>query len=174
VAEHVVARKQRTDVPPAYVPIEVGWAAQLPAPEIRTLEDLAAIGNVEHHAVALAAYVVRVLPVPTRLAGRGVTTWEFYLHLRAAPPQECEHQDDPRNVVAVITPPFQPPQSGWDFEVLGDLCRSRTRVRVSGWLLYDYFTRPQVGRSRVSPWSIHPVTQLEVWNAREGSWDRLR
>ncbi len=174
VTEHVVAQKQRTDVPPAYAPIEVGWVAQLPTPEIRTPEDLAAIGDVEHHAVALAAYVVRVLPVPTRLAARGVTTWEFYVHLRAAPPQECEHQDDPRNVVAVITPPFQPPQSGWDFEVLGDLCRSRSRVRVSGWLLYDYFARPQVGRSRVSPWSIHPVTQLEVWNAREGSWDRLR
>jgi hypothetical protein len=59
-------------------------------------------------------------------------------------------------------PPFQPPHTEWDFDVLAELCGPPTRVRVSGWLLYDPFSHPQVGRSRLSPWSIHPVTQLEV------------
>jgi hypothetical protein len=77
-------------------------------------------------------------------------------------------------VVAVVTPAFQPPHTGWDVDVLAELCHARTRVRLSGWLLYDYSTGPQVGRSRLSPWSIHPVTQIEVWNAREQDWDRLR
>jgi len=174
VAEHVAALKQRTDIPSGYAPIEPAWIARLPTPEIRTPADLAAVGDVEHNAVALEGYITRVIPVPARLAARAATTWEFYLHLRAGPPQDCEYQDDPRNVVAVITPPFQPPQTGWDFDVLGDLCRMRTRVRVSGWLLYDYFSRLQVGRSRVSPWGIHPVTQIEVWNAQDRSWDHLR
>ncbi len=110
--------------------------------------------------MAVTGYVARLVPVPARLPGRGATPLEFYLHLRVAAPPTCEHYDDPRNVVAVVTPAFQPPRTGWDFDVLAELCRAHTRVRVSGWLLYDPFSRPQVGRSRVSPWSIHPVTHL--------------
>ena len=173
VADHVAALKRRTAIPPGYAQVALAWVAQLPTPEIRTEADLAAIADVEEHAVALTGYVTRIVPVPARLPGRGATPWEFYLHLRAAAPPTCEYYDDPRNVVAVVTPAFQPPQTGWDFDVLADLCRAHTRIRVSGWLLYDPFSRPQVGRSRVSPWSIHPVTQLEVWDTRDRVWGRL-
>lgn len=173
-ADHLTAQKRRTAAPPAYAPVDVAWVATLPTPQIRTVPDLAAISAVEEHAVTLAGYIVRVMAVPVHLGRRQATEWEFHLHLRVAPAERCEYRDDPRNVVAVVTPAFQPPHSGWDFDVLADLCRSRTRVQVSGWLLYDYVSRPQVGRSRVSPWSIHPVTQMEVWNAREQDWNRLR
>lgn len=174
VADHLAALKRRTEIPPAYAPIDFAWIAQLPAPEIRTVSDLAAVGEVEQHAVALAGYIVRVMPVPAQLGRRRAADWEFHVHLRLAPAQRCEYQDDPRNVVAVVTPSFQPPHTGWDFDVLSDLCREQPRVRLSGWLLYDYFTGPQVGKSRASPWSIHPVTQIEIWNSRDRSWDRLR
>lgn len=174
VADHLAAQKRRTEIPPAYAPIDFVWVAQLPTPEIRAVPDLAAVDEVEQHAVSLAGYIVRVMPVPAQLGRKRVTDWEFHVHLRLAPPQRCEYQDDPRNVVAVVTPPFQPPRTGWDFDVLSDLCRSQARVRLSGWLLYDYSAGPQVGRSRASPWSIHPVTQIEIWNSRDRSWDRLR
>ncbi len=173
-SEHLTAQKRRTEIPPAYAPIEYPYFTRLPTPEIRTAADLAAVEEVEQYAVALAGYIVRVIPVPTQLGGRRATEREFHLHLRVGPPQHCEYQDDPRNLVTVVTPPFQPPHTGWDFDVLRVLCEKRTRVRMSGWLLYDYLTRAQVGRSRVSPWSIHPVTQIEVWNAGDQSWDRLR
>jgi hypothetical protein len=173
VADHVAALKRRTAIPPSYAPVTLAWVAQLPTPAIRAEADLDAVAAVEGHAVALAGYIARVVPVPARLPGRGATRWEFYLHLRAAAPPTCEYYDDPRNVVAVVTPAFQPPQTGWDFDELAELCRAHTRVRVSGWLLYDPFSRPQVGRSRVSPWGVHPVTELEVWHARDRAWSRL-
>ncbi|HSB68569.1 MAG TPA: hypothetical protein VLT62_04435 [Candidatus Methylomirabilis sp.] len=172
--EHLTLQKRRTEIAPAYAPIEYTWFTRLPTPEIRTAPELAAIDEVEGHAVAMAGYVVRVIPVPSQVAGRRATEWEFHAHLRVGPPQHCEYQDDPRNLVTVVTPPFQPPHTGWDYDVLRELCEKHTRVRFSGWLLYDYLTRAQVGRSRVSPWSIHPVTQIDVWNAGDRSWAPLR
>lgn len=172
-AEHVAALKQRTAIPSSYTPVVIAWMAQLPTPAIRSADDLAAIADVEGHAVSLEGYVTRIIPVPARLGNRGAAPWEYYLHLRATPPAACEHHDDPRNVVVVVTPPFQPPYTDWDFDALAELCRVQTRLRVSGWLLYDHFSRTQVGRSRISPWSIHPVTQLEVWNAKDRAWSRF-
>jgi len=174
VTDHLAVQQQRTEIPAAYAPIDYGFFAQLPTPEIRTVSDLAAVEEVEHNAVALTGYIVRVIPVPIHLAGRRATDWEFYLHLRVGPARRCEYQDDARNLVAVVTPPFQPPQTGWDLEALYDLCREQARVRLSGWLLYDYLSRTRVGRSRASAWSIHPVTQIEVWDARDRSWNLLR
>jgi hypothetical protein len=173
VADHVAALKRRTALPPGYAPVTLAWVAQLPTPDLRTAADLAALADAEEHGVAVTGYVARLVPVPARLPGRGATPLEFYLHLRVTPPPTCEHYDDPRNVVAVVTPAFQPPRTGWDFDVLAELCHAHTRVRVSGWLLYDSFSRPQVGRSRVSPWSIHPVTHLDVWDPRDQGWNRL-
>ena len=174
VTDHLAAQKRRIEIPPAYAPVEYGWVAKLPAPEIQTASDLAAVEEVERHAIALAGYIVRVIPVPIRLAGSRTTEWEFHVHLRLGPPQRCEYRDDPRNLIAVVTPPFQPPHTGWDLEALYDLCREQARVRLSGWLLYDYLSRAQVGRSRASAWSIHPVTQLEVWSTQDLNWNPLR
>jgi hypothetical protein len=173
VIDHVASLKRRTAIPSSYAPVVLAWVAQLPTPEIRAKADLEALAHVENHAIALTGYVTRVIPVPVSLGDRGATPLEYHLHLRVAPPQACEYRDDARNVVVVVTPPFQPPRTDWDLDVLAELCRAQTRVRVSGWLLYDPFSLPQVGRSRVSPWSIHPVTNLEVWNTKDGSWDRL-
>lgn len=174
VAEHLAVQQRRTEIPAAYASIDYGFFAQLPSPEIRTVSDLVAVEEVERNAVALTGYIVRVIPVPIHLAGRRATDWEFYLHLRVGPAQRCEYQDDGRNLVTVMTPSFQPPHTGWDLEALYDLCREQTRVRVSGWLLYDHLSRTRVGRSRASAWSIHPVTQIEVWKPRERSWTPLR
>ncbi len=137
VADHLAAQQQRTEIPTAYAPIDYRFFAQLPTPQIRTVSDLAALEEVEHNAVALTGYIVRVIPVPIHLAGRRATDWEFHLHLRVGPAQRCEYQDDARNLVAIVTPPFQPPRTGWDLEALYDLCREQARVRLSGWLLYD-------------------------------------
>jgi len=174
LTDHLAVQQQRTEIPPAYAPIDYRFFAQLPTPEIRTVPDLDAVEEVEHNAVALTGYIVRVIPVPIHLAGRRATDWEFYLHLRVGPARRCEYQDDARNLVTVVTPSFQPPHTGWDLEALYDLCREQARVRLSGWLLYDYLSRARVGRSRASAWSIHPVTRIEVWNPRDDSWALLR
>lgn len=174
LTEHLAVQQRRTEIPAAYAPIDYGFFAQLPTPEIRANSDLAAVEEVERSAVTLTGYIVRIIPVPIHLAGRRATDWEFYLHLRVGPARRCEYQDDARNLLAVVTPPFQPPHTGWDLDVLYELCREQARVRLSGWLLYDYLSRARVGRSRASAWSIHPVTQIEVWDPRDRSWNLLR
>lgn len=174
LTDHLAVQQRRTEIPAAYAPIDYRFFAQLPTPEIRTVSDLAAVEEVERNAVALTGYIVRVIPVPIHLAGRRATDWEFHLHLRVGPARRCEYQDDARNLVTVVTPSFQPPRTGWDLEALYDLCREQARVRLSGWLLYDYLSRARAGRSRASAWSIHPVTQIEVWNPRDDSWNLLR
>jgi hypothetical protein len=174
LADHLAVQQRRTGIPAAYVPIDYAFFAQLPTPEIRTAPDLAAIEQVERTAVALTGYIVRVIPVPVQVSGRRATHWEFLLHLRVGPARRCEYRDDARNLVAVVTPPFQPPHTGWDLEDFHDLCRDQARVRLSGWLLYDYLSRARVGHSRASAWSIQPVTQIEVWNPRDRGWNLLR
>jgi hypothetical protein len=82
-------------------------------------------------------------------------------------------EDNPRDIIAAVSPAFQPPRTGWELERLRLLCERQDRVRVSGWLLYDYLSRPGVGRWRASAWAIHPVTRIEVWDPMDRSWLNL-
>ena len=71
-------------------------------------------------------------------------------------------------IVTEVTPPFQPPKTGWSYEALDGLCQRQARVRISGWLLHDYPHLKDVGAWRASAWEIHPVTKIEVWNSERG------
>jgi len=127
----------------------------------------------ERQAVSINGYIARVLPVPTKLAGHRTTDYNFQLHLRPASTGRCLIEDSPRDVVTVVSPAFQPPRTGWELDQLRLLCERQDRVRISGWLLYDHLSRQGVGRWRASAWAIHPVTRIEIWNAREQTWENL-
>ena len=51
------------------------------------------------------------------------------------------------------------------------------RVRLRGWLMYDYVyegQRPPFGfPPKISFWEIHPVTGIELWNDRAGRFAEL-
>ncbi len=72
-----------------------------------------------------------------------------------------------------VTPAFRSPRTGWTMEVLRGLCEHQARVRISGWLLYDYPHVRDVGNWRASAWEIHPVTLIEVWEPERQAWHRL-
>jgi hypothetical protein len=137
------------------------------------MADLVAVDEMERQAVSLAGYVVRVLPVPTRLAGHRTTEYNFQLHLQPSSAGRCLIEDSPRDIVTVVSPAFQPPRTGWELDQLRLLCERQDKVRISGWLLYDHLARQGVGRWRASAWAIHPVTRIEVWNPREQIWENL-
>lgn len=173
VAEHLRRQMRREEIPPSYATISFAFFLNLPAIPIRTMADLVAVDEMERQAVTLTGYVVRVLPVPTRLAGHRTTEYNFQLHLRPGSPGRCVIEDSPRDIITVVSPPFQPPRTGWELDQLRLLCERQDRVRISGWLLYDYFGRQGVGRWRASAWAIHPVTRIEVWNLRDQVWENL-
>ena len=171
--EHLQRQMRRAEVPPAYAPISFALFLSLPELPIRTMPDLVAIDEMERQAVSLTGYVARVLPVPTKLAGTRSTEYDFQLHLRPSSVGRCLIEESPRDIIAAVTPAFQPPRVGWELDQLRLLCERQDKVRISGWLLYDYLSRPGVGRWRASAWSIHPVTRIEIWNPGERVWGNL-
>jgi hypothetical protein len=171
--EHLQRQMRREELPPVYAPISFALFLSLPELPIRTMPDLVAIDEMERQAVSLTGYVTRVLPVPTKLAGTRSTDYDFQVHLRPTAVGRCLIEDSPRDIIAVVTPAFQPPRGGWELDQLRLLCERQDKVRVSGWLLYDYLSRPGLGRWRASAWSIHPVTRIEIWNPREQAWENL-
>ena len=171
--EHLQRQMRRDEVPQKYASISFAFFLNLPSIPIRTMADLVAVDEMERQAVSINGYIARVLPVPTKLAGHRTTDYNFQLHLRPASTGRCLIEDSPRDVVTVVSPAFQPPRTGWELDQLRLLCERQDRVRISGWLLYDHLSRQGVGRWRASAWAIHPVTRIEIWNAREQTWGNL-
>jgi len=171
--ERLQRQMLREETPGAYAPISFALFLSLPELPIRTMPDLVAIDEMERQAVSLTGYVVRVLPVPIKLAAHRSTDYNFQLHLRPASVGRCLIEDSPRDIVAAVTPAFQPPRTAWELDQLRLLCERQDKVRIAGWVLYDYPSRRGVGRWRASAWAIHPVTRIEVWDARERAWQDL-
>ncbi len=171
--DHLQRQMRRDEVPETYAPVSLALFLSLPQIPLRSMADLVAVDEMERQVVQLTGHIVRVLPVPTRLAGHGPTDYYFQLHLRPLPERGCLYQDSPRDLIATVTPYFQPPRTGWDLEQLRILCERQDRVRIGGWLLYDYLAVPGVGRWRATAWAIHPITRIEVWNPSDKVWDNL-
>ncbi len=160
-ARHLRDMKDRIEEPAAVEPTTFAAMADLP----RQLS-VAEYSGIERRAVSLDGYVQRM-----------VRASDGDLHLEIVPAQH--RPDDPPflYVTAEITPQWHRHSSSWRYARLGELFRptrgtvtawerGTRRVRISGWLLYDYeypdFTSPT--NRRVSSWEIHPVTRLEWWD----------
>ena len=172
-----------------------GPLAGAPARHMRALKDRrAAPASVSVFTLAEFA----ALPHRVSLAGyaplerRGVTT-EGYVqrfmravdddyHLELAPTPRAPGGPDTVYATAEITPAFRRDSQRWGYEALVAAFRPTRggatpwdagprRVRVSGWLLYDYpYDAPpsewekRMGSPRISGWEIHPVTHIELWD----------
>ena len=165
------AGKGRTAAPASYT----AWTADSFAalPHGRPLETYAPL---ERRGVSLEGWVQR-----TMLAGDG----DLHLEIVATP--RPEGGPDTAYVTGEVTPQWRRP-GGWTNESLVALVRPNRggatpwpggprRVRVSGWLLYDYqydgkptswSLQNQV--PRLTGWEIHPVTRIETWDEASGQW----
>lgn len=168
---HLRAGKSRVTAPGTYA----AWTADsfVALPHGRPL---AAYAPLERRGVSLEGWVQR-----TMLAGDGD------LHLEIAATPRAAAGPDTAYLTAEVTPQWRRP-GGWTNEALVALFRPNRggvtawdggprRVRVSGWLLYDfqYDARPtawslQNQAPRLTGWEIHPVTRIEVWDEARGAW----
>ncbi len=126
----------------------------------------------ERRAVSLEGYVQRML----RAADDDI-------HLEVAPLPRRPGDPNLRYVTAEITPQWRAGSQRWGYERLLQAFRPNTggvtpwdsgtrRVRVSGWLLYDYEYEGASGYGpiRLSSWEIHPVTRIELWSDSLGRY----
>lgn len=168
---HLRAGKARTTAPEHYA----AWTADsfVALPHGRPL---AAYAPLEKRGVSLEGWVQR-----TMLAGDG----DLHLEIVATP--RTEGGPDTAYVTAEVTPQWRRP-GRWTNEALVELFRPNRggatpwpggprRVRVSGWLLYDWqYDRIPTSWSlqnqpvRLTGWEIHPVTRIELWDDARGEW----
>jgi hypothetical protein len=188
-ARHLRAMKGRTAEPAAFTPYAFPDFAALPhgAP-------LPRYAPIERRAVALEGYVTGMLHA---------SDGDVHLEIGTEPRHDAA---EGLYVTGEITPAIRRLHPGWTYERLQQAFRPvsnpafdrpSARVRISGWLLYDFQydglpdtsdairalwnrtnpTRHRVaGRAstwpRLTGWEIHPVTDVEVWDDSLG-WRRL-
>ena len=68
-------------------------------------------------------------------------------------------------IVSEVTPRVRASHPTWTVSGLNRLATSGTKVRISGWLMYDPEHPEQLGSSgtRGTLWEIHPIIRIEVW-----------
>lgn len=171
---HLRAGKSRTAPPATYV----AWTTDsfVALPHGRPLTVYAPL---ERRGVSLECRVQRAL-----LAGDG----DLHLELVETPREPGGR--DTSYVTAEVSPQWRRP-GGWTSEGLIAVMRPNrgavtpfesgpTRMRVSGWLLYDYqYDTPPTSwalqnlSDRLTGWEIHPVTRIEAWDEARGAWREL-
>jgi hypothetical protein len=193
-ARHLRDMKERAALPAACEPVSFEDMAALPH-----AKPLAAYAPIERRAVTLEAYCQRML-----YASDG----DYHLELVPVPPEPLG--SDAPYVTAEVTLPLRRNRPAWGYETLAAELRPAhrdglawerrpQRVRVSGWLLYDYqydgasmspeylrylWHKYGIGMNtergkpvqvwrRITGWEIHPVTRLEVWDDARGAWRGL-
>lgn len=165
-SRHLSAMKHRRTAPDAFEPITFAGFDALPR-----RAKLDTFAPLERRGVSLDGYVQRMAK-----AGDG----DFHFEIVERPGGR-----DRRYVTVEITP-FWRERQGWTWErlvaVFGLDPRGHARdpdrlvrVRLSGWLMDDYWIDwlprflPFI-HGRITGWEIHPVTRIEVWDAARGGF----
>jgi hypothetical protein len=76
----------------------------------------------------------------------------------------------PKAVVIEISP--RNPKLQALHDQLVDLAKKGTRVRITGWMMWDEEHGSEVGKSRGTLWEIHPVHKIEAF--QDGGWSDIQ
>lgn len=167
---HLREVKERTTAPATITPAT--FADFVALPHGRPLAEFAGF---ERRGVSLEGYVKFM-----SLSSDG----DYHLLLSAAPPPALTVHSDV--LTAELTPSWQRGSKWWQWEPLMTALKPNgwgeppwpggpRRVRVSGWLLYDFqyddpFLKgkrprlPSPPPQRLTGWEIHPVTRIDLWD----------
>ena len=168
---HLRAMKDRRTAPDRCAPFTAAQFESLPGGR-----PLAGYAPLERRGVSFDGYVQRMLTA---------TDGDLHFELVATP--RTPGGPDTAYVTAELTPQWGAGSDAWSFEnLVATLRPSRggatppdqgpRRVRVSGWLLYDFQFDARVSRgargrlSRLSGWEIHPITRIEVRDEADSAW----
>lgn len=161
---HLRAVKDRAEPPLTYEEKSLESFARLPAK--LPLEEFA---RLEQRGVSVEGYVQRI-----------ERSFDGDFHLTVVSQPSTERGRGERYVTAEVTPGWWKGSTSWSFERLVEAfgsdrsgvtagARHPRRVRISGWLMYDYWYDALPAwtfdrKHRMSGWEVHPVTRIEIWN----------
>jgi hypothetical protein len=129
-------------------------------------QDRAEIERYEGLPIAVEGYLAGAResgPESTNCHGAGKEFKDYHIWL-------TKNIDEDRSVSIVVepTPRLFAKHPGWRSNAFRKLVNDKTKVRISGWLMFDPEHPDQVGKTRGTIWEIHPVMQIEAWH--EGRW----
>jgi hypothetical protein len=75
------------------------------------------------------------------------------------------------SMVTEIIPRLIPSHPNWNLKVLNHFVQQHSKMRITGWLMWDELHSGQVGTYRKTLWEIHPIHKIEVFSA--GQWQTL-
>lgn len=82
-----------------------------------------------------------------------------------------------KSVVVEATPRWRGSNPNWNLTVLQHMVAQHSRVRITGWMMFDQEHPEQLHATAQQPiirgtlWEIHPVTKIEVFSG--GQWREL-
>jgi hypothetical protein len=170
-------RKDRIDSG-SYVAIPWGTIARLAWPrevgfrfrQQWTSGETAAVARYEGAGVQLEGYLVAYkleVPEPPNCYSTQAAHRDFHLWVSEKPDGSKR-----RSIVVELTPRIRYRHPGWTEDQLDALIQSKSRVRLTGWLMFDQMHPENVGRNRITLWEIHPVTRIE-WQRDSTGWISL-
>ncbi len=172
---HLRAMKDRLEAPAALRDMTMDDFAALPRGAPKAVHM-----SLERQGVRMAGWVQRIL-----LSGDGDVHLELAEHRRSSTDRDTVY------VVCEVSPLWRARSRGWAYDSLLVAFRPNrggptpwaagpSRVRVSGWLLYDHpYDKPvsdwllEHGSVRRTGWEIHPVTGIELWDEAAQAWQVL-
>jgi hypothetical protein len=155
--------KNRIDEPQPsdYVPIDWELLRDLPADKVSDIQG-APVSVVGY----LSSRVKPEIDAPgestnCNLLDQDEVDWHMYL---------TESPNQPiKDAIIVETTPRVRPNHKWTLPMLKPYPRHDKKIRISGWLIYDFQHVNVIGKERATAWEVHPITLIEVQDA-QGNW----
>jgi hypothetical protein len=160
------SNKNRTDIPDPSAYIPVGWnaLASLPSGQADQLQGAP---------VEVEGYLSHRIQVENSGTGESTNCHltslnevDWHMYLTNQPAQGIA------SAIIVETTPRTRPLHSWDQGKLGQLVDSQTKMRIAGWLMYDWQHVGVIGKQRATVWEIHPITRIETQDA-SGNWQNV-
>ena len=155
------SEKNRTDIPDSYIALNWYQLKSLPAGEHAKYEGAP---------VQLEGFLSSQIKQETSAPGESTnchllqadeTDWHMYLTKQA-------HRSIAGAIIVETTPRTRPLHH-WQKSQLDHLVNTTTKVRISGWLMYDFQHAGEIGKHRATVWEVHPITRIEVADG-SGGW----
>jgi hypothetical protein len=167
--------KNRSTSPPSANPITVTGMKQLPKPPPGTpamranwpAYTRAAIEPHEAEAVVLTGYIVRV----THETGDPSNCGSTLPHLQDVELFLADRSgvtDGNHIILAEVTPRWRAVHPAWGTASMRSVAAAGSRVRITGWLIYDEESWSDTHGRTATPWEIEPITAIAVW--QNGNW----
>lgn len=150
-AQELNINKNRTDIPSTYVAISWNDTDNLPPSKVSEIQGapITVIGYLSNKVNVEGAESTNCdLTQPDEV--------DWHMYLTAGPKQLV------KQALIVETTPRTRPLHKWTTEMLGKYVNTDQKVRISGWLLYDFEHIDVIGKERATVWEIHPITKIEV------------